>query len=321
MSPEQARGVRAVDHRADLWSLAIVTFQCVTGRLPFMSEALGDLLLQIIMNPIPLPSHFNPSIAQTFDAWWVHAAQRDPALRFQSAKEFADALTVACGVSLDPRMQASAPGTLALPSMPGGGFTPPPMAPPIGMTPGGQTPNPAYASHPSLSGAMASPYQGMPVGMMGTSSGQHSAPAVTTGGVVASAAVMGAPARPKSNAALVIALSACALLALLGGGAFFLLRERGTSAAATTSPVEPTSTAAATAAPSAVEPPAPAEAPPAPSESAAASATAAASASAAPAVATNRPGGAIGGLRGPRVPPTGGGVPRPPSKGPKDFGF
>src|SRR5207344_1497105 len=35
MSPEQAEGNKSVDHRTDLWSLAIITFECVTGKRPF----------------------------------------------------------------------------------------------------------------------------------------------------------------------------------------------------------------------------------------------------------------------------------------------
>ena len=42
MSPEQAQGIKAVDARSDLWSLAVIVFQALTGRLPFESEALGD---------------------------------------------------------------------------------------------------------------------------------------------------------------------------------------------------------------------------------------------------------------------------------------
>ena len=63
MSPEQAQGTKAVDHRSDLWSLAVVAFRCLTGRLPFVSEALGDLLVQIIVNPLPMPSSFAPQLA------------------------------------------------------------------------------------------------------------------------------------------------------------------------------------------------------------------------------------------------------------------
>lgn len=92
MSPEQAQGTKGVDARSDLWSLAVIAFECVTGHRPFDSEALGDLLVKIIVSPLPMPSQFGP-VPPGFDAWWTKAASRDPALRFQSAKEFAESLT------------------------------------------------------------------------------------------------------------------------------------------------------------------------------------------------------------------------------------
>jgi eukaryotic-like serine/threonine-protein kinase len=45
MSPEQAQGIKSVDARSDLWSLAVIVYHCITGRVPFESEALGDLLV------------------------------------------------------------------------------------------------------------------------------------------------------------------------------------------------------------------------------------------------------------------------------------
>jgi serine/threonine-protein kinase len=98
MSPEQAQGTKTVDFRSDLWSLAVITFQCITGRLPFESEALGDLLIKIIISPIPVPSQL-ASVPPGFDRWWAKASLRDPAERFQSAKEFSDSLALVCGVS------------------------------------------------------------------------------------------------------------------------------------------------------------------------------------------------------------------------------
>jgi serine/threonine-protein kinase len=97
MSPEQAQGIKTVDSRSDLWSLAIIVFQCLTGRLPFESEALGDLLVKIIVNPIPVPSTFHPALPKSFDEWWGRAADRNPDHRFQTAKAFAESLAVALG--------------------------------------------------------------------------------------------------------------------------------------------------------------------------------------------------------------------------------
>jgi len=99
MSPEQAQGIKTVDSRSDLWSLAVIVFQCLTGRLPFESEALGDLLVKIIVSPVPTPSHYFPMVPVGFDAWWVKAADRNPDNRFQTAKAFAESLSLALGQS------------------------------------------------------------------------------------------------------------------------------------------------------------------------------------------------------------------------------
>ena len=98
MSPEQAQGTKEVDHRSDLWALAVVVYQCITGTLPFDSMALGDLFVKIIVGPIPVPSHV-AVVPAGFDAWWARATQRNPNERFQSAKELADALGPALGLA------------------------------------------------------------------------------------------------------------------------------------------------------------------------------------------------------------------------------
>src|SRR6185369_17883459 len=47
MSPEQARGSKQLDHRSDLWSLAVVAYRALTGQHPFTSDSLGDLIVRI----------------------------------------------------------------------------------------------------------------------------------------------------------------------------------------------------------------------------------------------------------------------------------
>lgn len=103
MSPEQARGRREVDHRTDLWALAVIAYECATGRRPFEGEVLGDLLVKICTESVPPPSTVAP-LPAGFDAWFARATEREPDARFQSALEMADALRAlsAPSVSLPP---------------------------------------------------------------------------------------------------------------------------------------------------------------------------------------------------------------------------
>jgi serine/threonine protein kinase len=117
MSPEQTRDSRAVDFRADLWSLAVIVFECLTGRRPFQSEVLTDLLLKIGVDPLPVPSELAPDLPPAFDAWWQRAAERDPDKRFGSAREMTDALAVALGVS-NASDRASSPEASSRPRPP-----------------------------------------------------------------------------------------------------------------------------------------------------------------------------------------------------------
>src|SRR6185437_14493798 len=73
MSPEQARGLKEVDHRTDLWALGVIAFRCVVGQLPFQSESLGDLFMKIITESVPVPSQL-ARVPAGFDAFWARVA-------------------------------------------------------------------------------------------------------------------------------------------------------------------------------------------------------------------------------------------------------
>jgi serine/threonine-protein kinase len=98
MSPEQARGLKNVDHRSDLYSLGIVSYTMLTGRIAFYGESFGDILLKICTEPLPslqLPGSAPPGL----DMWLRHVCARDPAERCASAQEFIDTLRAATGLS------------------------------------------------------------------------------------------------------------------------------------------------------------------------------------------------------------------------------
>jgi tRNA A-37 threonylcarbamoyl transferase component Bud32 len=100
MSPEQARGLRSVDYRTDLWSLGVIAYRCMVGTLPFEGEAIGDLLVKLCTAPIPVPSQVAPDVPPGFDAFIARALSRDPAERFQSVQELSASLAAVCGLSV-----------------------------------------------------------------------------------------------------------------------------------------------------------------------------------------------------------------------------
>jgi len=90
MSPEQMRA-RDVDIRADLWSIAVIAYECMVGVRPFTGDELGELVIAICTGPVPVPSE-HASVPAGFDDWFVKATQRDRDRRFASAREMAEEL-------------------------------------------------------------------------------------------------------------------------------------------------------------------------------------------------------------------------------------
>ena len=96
MSPEQVRGQGAVDLRADLWALACIVYECFTGRTVWSTEqGVAMTFAQIASAPLPRPAQYRPDLPESFTAWFDQALDRNIEKRFQTAKEFAEALGMA----------------------------------------------------------------------------------------------------------------------------------------------------------------------------------------------------------------------------------
>jgi eukaryotic-like serine/threonine-protein kinase len=94
MSPEQVQD-NPVDHRTDIYSLGVVTYQLLTGRLPFQAGSNYAVAYQICnVDPAP-PSTFRTDVPEGLDAIVARAMQRDLAARYQSWGEFAHDLAQA----------------------------------------------------------------------------------------------------------------------------------------------------------------------------------------------------------------------------------
>jgi serine/threonine protein kinase len=102
MSPEQAIGRPDIDRRSDLWSLALVTYELLTGTHPFKTIPAGqDFRDQLFNARITPPSALRPELPSELDAWMAQALSRPRTARFQSAARFAQAFDAAAAHDFD----------------------------------------------------------------------------------------------------------------------------------------------------------------------------------------------------------------------------
>jgi serine/threonine-protein kinase len=111
MSPEQVLSAKLVSSGADLWSLAVVAYHALTGRVPFDAETVAGVFIAIERGAFDPPSVRNPALLPSLDAWFAKSLSRDPSVRFASAKELAASFEeAAAGRSGDERHGVSVAG-------------------------------------------------------------------------------------------------------------------------------------------------------------------------------------------------------------------
>ena len=87
MSPQQVRDL-ALDHQTDIYSLGVVMYQLLTGRLPFQATSNYGIIYQICNTDPPPPSTFRTDLPPSLDAVVARAMQKEVTARYQTWEEF-----------------------------------------------------------------------------------------------------------------------------------------------------------------------------------------------------------------------------------------
>ncbi len=114
MSPEQGEGVRELDARSDLYSLGVVMYELIVGRVPFTGGSTYTILRDHMTTPPPSPSSLNPDVPAAVEAVLFRALAKDPDDRFQTASDMVVALRDAFVESKVRRLNAGERHTLMM---------------------------------------------------------------------------------------------------------------------------------------------------------------------------------------------------------------
>jgi serine/threonine-protein kinase len=110
MPPEQAKGLH-VDHRADIYAVGAILYRALTGRKPFQEDDQMATLTAVLVQEPPRPRTLNEAIPDGLEVVVQRAMAKEPEERYQTMREFDEALAAFDESGGDPRASV----TLAVP--------------------------------------------------------------------------------------------------------------------------------------------------------------------------------------------------------------
>ncbi len=204
MSPEQAMG-RPVDGRSDIYTLGVMLYEMVTGKLPFMADTSAALIFHHVYEMPPSPRQFNPNLPESVEPVFMRVLAKAPDMRYGTAEELARDFSQALGIRSTPSKAVPTAGAASDTdkTFVGGASSAPP---------------PTMPQKPDFTNPQAAPAYGRG----GT---------VAVGSPLGEGAIQTPAAKRGAPTALIITL-AVVVLGLVGG-VFFLLNSQNESAAQT----------------------------------------------------------------------------------------
>jgi serine/threonine-protein kinase len=108
MAPEQCEGKAEIDHRSDIYSLGVLLFEMLTGKVPFGGDGYGEIIVKHITMPPPSVRSVIPELPHILDPILFRALAKDRAQRFQTMADLREALW-------DPDGYATAAPSIGIP--------------------------------------------------------------------------------------------------------------------------------------------------------------------------------------------------------------
>jgi len=118
MSPEQARASTKLDHRCDLWALATIAYEGLSGDLPITGDDADDLLKNLCAGRIIPLLERSPGMPPALDGFFRRAFSEAIGARFQTATDLAQAFARAAATASDRHAATDPPGAGPPPSVP-----------------------------------------------------------------------------------------------------------------------------------------------------------------------------------------------------------